>query len=60
VWTKGHDKVGVGVTEESHKIPWYGFPWEGRHREEKADGDEGKGGGSKSMSTASDGDRGVA
>jgi hypothetical protein len=22
VWTKGHDKLGVGVTEERHEVPW--------------------------------------
>jgi hypothetical protein len=30
VLTKGHDKLGVGVTEESHNELWYEFPMEGQ------------------------------
>jgi hypothetical protein len=44
VWTKGHDKLGVGVTQEGRKVPkvsWFEFPMGGqgpsKHREGKAD-----------------------
>jgi hypothetical protein len=51
VWTKGHDKLGVGVTQESHKVPWYKFPMGGqdpcKHREGKADRDKGQGYGTR-------------
>jgi hypothetical protein len=49
VQTKGHDKLGVGVTEESHKVPWYKFSMGGqgpsKPREGKADRDERQGSG---------------
>jgi hypothetical protein len=67
VQTKEHDKLGAGVTQESNKVPWYEFPMGGqgpsKHREGKADRDEGLGGGpgrehvSNSMSAASGQDR---
>jgi hypothetical protein len=41
MWTKGHDKLDVGVTEDSHKVPWYKFSMGSqgprKHREGKAD-----------------------
>jgi hypothetical protein len=44
VWTKGNDKLGMGVTQESHKKLWYEFPLGGqgpsKHREGKADRDK--------------------
>jgi hypothetical protein len=59
VWTKGHDKLGVGVTQESHNKLWYEFP--SKHREGKMDRDKVVGLGreciSKSMSTISGGER---
>jgi hypothetical protein len=49
VRTKGHDKLGVGVTQESHEVPWYELTMGGqgpsKHREGKADRDEGLGSG---------------
>jgi hypothetical protein len=30
VWTKGHDKLGVRETQESHKNYRASFPWEAR------------------------------
>jgi hypothetical protein len=51
VQTKGHDKLGVGVTEESHKVPWYKFSMgsqgPSKPREGKAGRDEGQGGGTR-------------
>jgi hypothetical protein len=48
VWTKGNDKLGVGVTQECYKKVWYEFPKGGqgpsKHREGKAHRDEGQGG----------------
>jgi hypothetical protein len=29
-WTKGHDKLGVGVTQDSNKVLWYRFPMGGQ------------------------------
>jgi hypothetical protein len=44
--TKGHDKLGMGVTQESHKVLWHEFPMGGqgpsKHREGKTDRDEGQ------------------
>jgi hypothetical protein len=67
VWTKGHDKLGVGVTEESHKKLWYKFPMGGqghsKHREGQVDRDKEQGSGtgrervSKSVSTVSGGNK---
>jgi hypothetical protein len=41
VWIKGHDKRGVGITQESHKKLWYELPVGGqghsKHREGKAE-----------------------
>jgi hypothetical protein len=67
LWTEGHDKLGVGVTQESHKIHGMSFPWEtrvplstgkGRQTEMK---DKAvrlwRGHVSKSMSTAFSGDK---
>jgi hypothetical protein len=49
LWTKGHDKLGVRVTKKSHKVPLYEFSMRGqdpsKHREGKADRDEGQGSG---------------
>jgi hypothetical protein len=46
LWTKGHDKLIAGVAQESHKVLWYKFPMGGhdpsKHRERKADRDEGQ------------------
>jgi hypothetical protein len=43
VWTKEHDKVDAGVTEESHNKLWYKFLMGGqgpsKHREEVEDRD---------------------
>jgi hypothetical protein len=48
VQTKRHDKLGVGVTEESHNKLSYEIPMGGqgpsKHREGKADRDKGQGG----------------
>jgi hypothetical protein len=48
VWTKGHDKLGAGVIEESRKKLWYEFPMgsqgHSNHREGKVDRDEEQGG----------------
>jgi hypothetical protein len=44
VWTKGHDKVGVGIIQESHKKLWYKFSMgdqgPSKHREGKVDRDK--------------------
>jgi hypothetical protein len=44
VWTKGHDKLSAGVTQESHKNLWHKFPMGGqgtsKHREGKVDRDK--------------------
>jgi hypothetical protein len=44
LWTKGHDKLGMGVTRQSHKKLWYEFPMGGqcpsKYMEEKADRDK--------------------
>jgi hypothetical protein len=41
VQTKGHDKLGVGITQESHKVSWYKFSVGGqgpsKHRVGKAE-----------------------
>jgi hypothetical protein len=51
VWTKGHGKLGVGVTQESHTELWYEFPMgsqgHSKHREEKADRDKEQAGGTR-------------
>jgi hypothetical protein len=67
VWTKRHDKLDEGVTQESHNKLWYEFAWEaivtvntGRGKwtetKNKAVG-PGREHVSKTMSTISGGDR---
>jgi hypothetical protein len=44
VWTNDHEKLGVGVIEESHNKLWYEFPvggqGPGKHREGVEDRDD--------------------
>jgi hypothetical protein len=44
VWTKGHEKLGAGVTQESHKKLQYKFPMgnqgPSKHRGGKVDRDK--------------------
>jgi hypothetical protein len=50
-WTKGYDKLGEGVTQESQKKLWYEFPTgsqnHNEHRERMADRDEEQGSGTR-------------